>query len=60
MSMTVQFYYERYRFYQASDFSVQDNRVFVPALTDNNTDPGTDPLVNAALNLDAIQSYIDS
>ena len=61
MSMTVQFYYERYRFYQASDFSVQDNRVFVPALTDSNTDPGTDPLVNATgLNLDAIQAYIDS
>lgn len=50
MSLTVQFYYERYRFYQDSQFTVSDRRLSVPDQTDTNTDPGTDPAVNATVN----------
>ena len=61
MTMTVQFYYERYRFYQDSNLSIAQSRCSVPAPSDNNTDPGTDPAVqeqlysgfNSSLNLTA-------
>ncbi|AIX17229.1 hypothetical protein Syn7803C76_6 [Synechococcus phage ACG-2014b] len=44
MTMSVQFYYERYRFFQSSEFSQRNERIFVPAPVDNATNPGTDPL----------------
>jgi hypothetical protein len=44
MTLSVQFYYERYRFYQSSEFSQPASTISVPAPTDTNTSPGTDPV----------------
>lgn len=49
MSLSVQFYYERYRFFQTSEFSQADLRPSILAPTDTNTDPGTDPLIDSGL-----------
>lgn len=46
VSMTVQFYYERYRFYQADDLTFPQTIDPTQVRLDNLTQPGTDPLVN--------------
>lgn len=43
MSLTVQFYYERYRFHQQNKFTVGQKKILVPSPKDNETNPGTDP-----------------
>ena len=49
MTLSVQFYYERYRFFQDKKFSVPGFNLSIPNITDTNTTPGTDPLINNAL-----------
>lgn len=49
MSLSVQFYYERYRFYQTSEFSQAALKASVPAPNDNVTSPGTDPVIDEPL-----------
>ena len=44
MSMTVQFYYERYRFYQQDKFSTTQKRIVIPSPPDNATTPERDPV----------------
>ena len=46
VSMTVQFYYERYRFYQSEDLTFPTTIDPTQVTLDNLTQPGTDPLVN--------------
>lgn len=50
MTMNVQFYYERYRFYQASEYSAQlgVGSITRPTPTDNETTPATDPVRQTA------------
>ena len=56
MTLSVQFYYERYRFFQDKKFSVPGFNLSIPNITDTNTTPGTDPLVNNALFSGFVQS----
>jgi hypothetical protein len=45
MTVSIQFYYERYRFYQAAEYSKQGgSRLFREAPPGDSTDPGSDPL----------------
>ena len=49
MSLSVQFYYERYRFFKPLEFSQMNFDQSILAPTDTNTDPGTDPLIDSGL-----------
>lgn len=54
MTLNVQFYYERYRFYQAAEYSSLlgvSGAITRPAPTDNETTPSTDPIRQSGTNL---------
>lgn len=54
MTLSIQFYYERYRFYQASEFSSATlSTITQSAAQDNVTDGGTDPVQSQNIKADA-------